>query len=202
MIELYFKKLEEFWCGTALKDSKILTTAFGPSEENVFESLTRELSQNSHYHVAREKNLLGEEVLNVIGYMLQGRDVSFNFKFNMTRLSDYSQKVLRWTSLIPTGYVGTYGALASVAGGSPRSVGQVMAINPFAPIIPCHRVVAADMTLRGYGGGLKMKWWILQKEDRNYKESFELSNNGKTMKLYPICLLRIRDVELAQQQSA
>lgn len=196
MIELHIQEFGKFWCSTALRSGKIFATTFAVDKRYARESLVKELLHHSDYHIVREGNSLGEEVLNVVGDMLQGKDVSFSFQFDMARLSDYSQKVLGLTSLIPTGYVVTYGDLAKVAGGSPRSVGRVMATNPFAPIIPCHRVVAADMTLGGYGGGLKMKWRILQKENRNYKKVFKFKANEKAMRLYPICLLRTRDNSL------
>ena len=196
MIELHIQEFEEFWCGTALRNGEIFATTFAVDKRYVHKSLIKELPHRSDYHIMREGNSLGEEILNVVGDMLQGKDVSFSFQFDMARLSDYSQKVLKLTSLIPTGYVATYGDLAKVAGGSPRSVGRVMATNPFPPIIPCHRVVAADMTLGGYGGGLKIKWRILRKENRNYKRVFKLEANEKSMKLYPICLLRAKDNKL------
>jgi len=41
-----------------------------------------------------------------------------------------------------------------------------MARNPFAPLIPCHRVVGADGSLRGYGGGLDMKRYLIEMEHR------------------------------------
>ncbi len=69
---------------------------------------------------------------------------------------------------IPLGYVTSYGAIAKAVGGSPRAVGNVMASNPFAPIVPCHRVVKSDLTLGGYGGGLKVKVELLSREKRGF----------------------------------
>ncbi|BCU75602.1 MGMT family protein [Luteolibacter sp. LG18] len=54
---------------------------------------------------------------------------------------------------IPKGKVSTYGAVARAAGrGSARSVGSALARNPFAPEVPCHRVVRADGALGGFSG--------------------------------------------------
>ena len=68
---------------------------------------------------------------------------------------------------IPTGETRSYSWLAAEAG-SPRAVraaGQAMARNRFALIIPCHRVIASDGDLRGYGaGGLRVKAKLLQLE--------------------------------------
>ena len=68
---------------------------------------------------------------------------------------------------IPAGETRSYSWLAAEAG-SPRAVraaGQAMARNRFALIIPCHRVIASDGDLRGYGaGGLRVKAKLLQLE--------------------------------------
>ena len=65
---------------------------------------------------------------------------------------------------VPAGYVTTYGDLAKALQTSPRAVGRAMNRNPFAPKIPCHRVVAADGSLCGYAGGLKKKTTLLRAE--------------------------------------
>ena len=73
-------------------------------------------------------------------------------------LPAYTKKVLKATIAIPVGYVTTYGAIAEAVGGGARAVGNAMACNLFAPVVPCHRVVKSDLTLGGYGaGGLKVK---------------------------------------------
>jgi methylated-DNA-[protein]-cysteine S-methyltransferase len=67
---------------------------------------------------------------------------------------------------IPAGSTSTYLAVAEACGSASRAraVGAAMARNPFAPLIPCHRVVGSDGTLRGYGGGLEMKRYLLDME--------------------------------------
>jgi methylated-DNA-[protein]-cysteine S-methyltransferase len=73
-----------------------------------------------------------------------------------------------WTALrsIPPGLTITYGELASRVG-SPRgyrAVGAANGLNPIAIIVPCHRVIGSDGTLRGYAGGLDRKKWLLAHE--------------------------------------
>jgi len=190
MINLYIQKIDELWCGVALEDDKIHATSFAFSERVAFSGLLRELPYNAIFQVALKKDTPAEATLEAIKATFYGEDVSFSFQFALTRLTVYAQRVLRLTSLIPTGYVTTYGALAKAAGGSPRSVGRVMATNPFAPLIPCHRVVAADMTLGGYGGGLKMKWDILQRENRKYAKMIKAKINGRALRLFPVDMLK------------
>src|SRR3954452_24452335 len=73
-----------------------------------------------------------------------------------------------WQALcgIPYGETRTYVAIARIAGGSPRSVGQANGRNPIPLIIPCHRVVASGH-LGGYSGGdgLDTKRWLLALEN-------------------------------------
>jgi methylated-DNA-[protein]-cysteine S-methyltransferase len=73
-----------------------------------------------------------------------------------------------WTELrrIPVGTTIAYGELATRVGRprGPRAVGQANGRNPIALVVPCHRVIAADGTLGGYGGGLEKKRWLLRHE--------------------------------------
>lgn len=61
-----------------------------------------------------------------------------------------------WTALchIPRGHFTTYALLSAYLGTSPRAVGNALRRNPFAPDVPCHRVVATGGKL----GGFKGKW--------------------------------------------
>jgi methylated-DNA-[protein]-cysteine S-methyltransferase len=104
----------------------------------------------------------------------------------MSRLPIYTQKVLKATAQIPVGYVTFYGLIAKAVGGGPRAVGNIMANNPFAPIIPCHRVVKADFTLGGYGMGLKTKVEILSREKRGFSNPKKLDLNGQRLEVYPV----------------
>lgn len=53
---------------------------------------------------------------------------------------------------VPRGQYTTYGALATFLSSSPRAVGNAMRNNPFAPTVPCHRVLASDVSIGGFGG--------------------------------------------------
>jgi methylated-DNA-[protein]-cysteine S-methyltransferase len=73
-----------------------------------------------------------------------------------------------WMALarIPFGVTCSYGELARAIGrpSASRAVGAANGANPIAIILPCHRVIGADGTLTGYGGGLPMKRWLLDHE--------------------------------------
>jgi methylated-DNA-[protein]-cysteine S-methyltransferase len=73
-----------------------------------------------------------------------------------------------WAALrrIPAGTTTSYGALAATIGhpSAMRAVGLAVGSNPVAVIVPCHRVIGADNSLTGYGGGLPRKRWLLEHE--------------------------------------
>ena len=73
-----------------------------------------------------------------------------------------------WAALrtIPAGSTWSYAELARVVGqpAATRAVGAANGKNPIALVVPCHRVIASDGTLGGYGGGLEMKRWLLRHE--------------------------------------
>lgn len=73
-----------------------------------------------------------------------------------------------WNALrrIPRGRTISYAALAADIGRpkAVRAVGLANGANPIAVVVPCHRVIGADGTLTGYGGGLHRKQWLLDHE--------------------------------------
>ena len=80
----------------------------------------------------------------------------------------FHQRVYELARLIPPGQTRSYGELAQALGepGSARAVGQALGRNPFAPLVPCHRVLAAGGRAGGFSGhgGLETKLRLLQGE--------------------------------------
>ncbi len=74
-----------------------------------------------------------------------------------------------WSRLreIPYGETISYGELARRVGNpkASRAVGLANGRNPISIIVPCHRVIGADGSLTGYGGGLERKTWLLDARD-------------------------------------
>jgi methylated-DNA-[protein]-cysteine S-methyltransferase len=73
-----------------------------------------------------------------------------------------------WAALaeIPYGETATYGQTAQAIGTptASRAVGLANGQNPISIVVPCHRVIGADGSLTGYGGGLEAKRWLLSHE--------------------------------------
>lgn len=94
----------------------------------------------------------------------------------------FREKVYSVTAKIPKGKVATYGQIARLAGSpkAARAVGMFMKTNPFAPRVPCHRVVGSDGRLVGYSGknGVAGKRSMLLKEGVSFKgDSVDLTRS-------------------------
>jgi methylated-DNA-[protein]-cysteine S-methyltransferase len=71
----------------------------------------------------------------------------------VNKITDFQKKVYFAVSQIPYGKVSTYKLIAEFINcRSYRAVGSALKKNPFAPEIPCHRVIASDLTIGGYLG--------------------------------------------------
>ena len=79
-----------------------------------------------------------------------------------------------WAALrgIRPGTTLSYGALARKLGrpNSARAVGLANGANPIAIVVPCHRVIGADASLAGYGGGVDRKRWLLAHEGAAFED--------------------------------
>ena len=90
----------------------------------------------------------------------------FDLPVDRRLLRGFQREVLRATSRVPYGEVTTYGAIARRIGEpqAPRAVGRALGANPIPVVIPCHRVIGANGSLTGYGGGLDRKVALLTLE--------------------------------------
>jgi methylated-DNA-[protein]-cysteine S-methyltransferase len=106
-----------------------------------------------------------DDVRTQLGEYFAGTRTQFDLPLNMIG-SAFQRRV--WAALrdIPCGETTSYGALAASIGapGAARAVGLANGQNPVSIIVPCHRVIGANGSLTGYGGGLPAKQWLLSHE--------------------------------------
>jgi methylated-DNA-[protein]-cysteine S-methyltransferase len=90
---------------------------------------------------------------------------TFDLEMNLLG-TPFQQRVWSALSEIPYGETISYGELARRVGNpnASRAVGLANGRNPVAIIVPCHRVIGANGSLTGYGGGLERKTWLLDHE--------------------------------------
>ena len=168
MYKLHVVKTGDAWFGAALgEDDTIIATGFTKKRrQDVLTKILEDLPSDAVFTEEEKLEGTAQELLRNMYLVYEGKPTEREFTFDMKRISPFHRKALKVTFNIPRGYVATYGSIAEALGkpGAARAVGTAEATNPFAPIIPCHRVVAASLKLGGYGGGLIVKRAILERE--------------------------------------
>ncbi|MDI3310839.1 MAG: methylated-DNA--[protein]-cysteine S-methyltransferase [Thermoanaerobacterium sp.] len=101
----------------------------------------------------------------------EGHLREFNVKLDLEG-TDFQKSVWRELMKIPYGFYATYGEIAKRIGkpNASRAVGNALNKNPVPIIIPCHRIIGSDMTLKGFAGGLNVKSLLLQHEGIAFKK--------------------------------
>jgi methylated-DNA-[protein]-cysteine S-methyltransferase len=94
-----------------------------------------------------------------------GKRTDFDVELNLVG-SEFQRRVWQALLTIPYGETRSYGQVAEQIGaaGAARAVGLANGHNPIAIIVPCHRVIGANGSLTGYGGGLDRKRSLLEME--------------------------------------
>jgi methylated-DNA-[protein]-cysteine S-methyltransferase len=91
----------------------------------------------------------------------------------MKKITDFQKRVYQLVKKIPKGKTTSYKAIADKLKTSPRAVGQALKRNPYAPRIPCHRVICSDGKIGGYAGN----------NPKNIKKKIELLKKEKAIKI-------------------
>ena len=95
-----------------------------------------------------------------------GHRTTFPDKLDLSPATHFQREVWEITKRIPYGETRSYAWVAEQIRKprAARAVGQALGKNPLPIIVPCHRVIASDGKLGGFGGGLKMKRHLLSRE--------------------------------------
>jgi methylated-DNA-[protein]-cysteine S-methyltransferase len=106
-----------------------------------------------------------DEVRRELDEYFEGRRHEFDLPIDL-RVAPFHEAVLHELARIPYGHTDTYGSLAAKVGHpkAARAVGTVMNRNPIPIVLPCHRIIGANGSLTGYGGGLPVKRHLLELE--------------------------------------
>jgi O-6-methylguanine DNA methyltransferase len=110
-----------------------------------------------------------DRTLRALEQWMAGEHEPFDLPLDLTGLSAWDTAVLDGVRRIPWGRTESYGGVARMIGrpGAARAVGGAVGRNPIGVIIPCHRVIAGDGTLGGYGGDA----WGSHRERQELKRS-------------------------------
>jgi len=104
-----------------------------------------------------------QEVVEAVGRWFAGERVGLESLRLRPAGSAFSQRVWSEVRRVPYGATASYGEIAARLGrpGASRAVGRANATNPVCLAIPCHRIIGADGSLTGYGGGIATKEALL-----------------------------------------
>ena len=107
-----------------------------------------------------------QRVILAIVSLLEGEPVDLTWvPVDMSGVPEFNRRVYEAARSIPVGSTATYGDIAGLLGSpnASRAVGKALARNPFAIVVPCHRVVGAGGEVGGFsaGGGVNIKMRML-----------------------------------------
>ena len=186
MIEIYTQNIEATWFAIALNQQQIITSSFGSDQQTTIKTVLSNVPFNMAFQVFHEPVPSAKNILTTLKRVYDGKKFDSSLTLATAHLPAYTKKVLKTTEAIPLGYVTSYGTISKAVGGGPRAVGNIMASNPFAPIVPCHRVVRSDFTLGGYGFGLKNKIQLLSREKQGFSSSKIIEVNDEHLMVFPV----------------
>jgi methylated-DNA-[protein]-cysteine S-methyltransferase len=150
----------------ALSDNGLVAIHIGGTEGD----FVRELENRFQGEVEAGSDRARAAVEQVMEFLGGDRQV-FDLPIDWSVMSEFQRKALKTVLAIPYGETRTYGQIAAQIGvpRAPRAVGRANATNPIPLVIPCHRVLGSDGSLRGYGAGegIETKQWLLDLEKRN-----------------------------------
>jgi methylated-DNA-[protein]-cysteine S-methyltransferase len=163
--------------GVVLEQMVVLDSPLGPLTLISDGTFLRELQFGGDSHGVHACSMDSEEPLwcpaltqarrELVAYF-EGRLQEFSIPYKMQG-TPFQKRVWRALCDVPFGTTCTYSELAARIG-SPqgaRAVGVALGRNPIAIVVPCHRVIGANGSLTGFGGGLDTKRLLLDHENRH-----------------------------------
>ncbi len=192
MVVVHTREVAGRWFGLACVGEQLAATAVGSTRAGALTSLLRNLPPGTtHRVVDDDRSGFVEQTIAALADLEEGRERHDDHPLATELLGEPRTSVLRVAAAIPLGYVTTYGNIAKAAGADARDVGRIMASNPLYPIVPCHRVVGADLSLVGYAGSkapaaLHAKLARLSKEARGFKAEQDVAIEGRPLHVYPV----------------
>ena len=191
MIVLHARAVGARWYGIAYAADGLVATAVSASRAKTLAHLRRAVPEGLRHRVDDEdRSGFAGRTIALLVELEGGHEEHKGFS-----LADCVREplagILKVAAAIPLGYVTSYGNIAKASGSDARDVGQVMATNPLYPIVPCHRVVGADLSLVGYFGSkapeaLEAKLDRLSKEARGFRAEQDVRVEDRALRVYPV----------------
>jgi methylated-DNA-[protein]-cysteine S-methyltransferase len=191
MVRITAGRCDSVWFGVAWSNTDLVATAKGSTRSEALKAVSRCVPDGVETSREEEPSEFASGVITMLGELEAGDESHKAFVLSKNYVPGSLRRILVVASAVPVGYVTTYGNIANAAGSVARAVGRVMATNPLYPIVPCHRVVGADMSLVGYGGkqdtpALEAKLERLKAEVRGFERDRIIDAHGDTLTIYPV----------------
>jgi methylated-DNA-[protein]-cysteine S-methyltransferase len=192
VVTLHARDVGGRWFGLACAGEGLVATAVSSTRAGTLGHLRRSLPAGTAHSVAEEdRSSFVERTVALLVGLEGGHEEHKDYALAADYVGEPLASVLRIAAAVPLGYVTSYGNIAKAARSDARDVGKAMASNPLYPIVPCHRVVGADLSLVGYFGSrgkeaLQAKLSRLSKEARGFKAERDVLVEGRPLRVYPV----------------
>lgn len=131
---------------------------------------SKENPRRKHAYLERSVPVL-EETKRWLDVYFSGREPGFTPKYRLDGLTLFQKEAYEILDAIPFGKTMTYKEIAEIVADqrnvpemSSQAIGKAIGLNPICIIIPCHRVIGSDDSLKGYSGGIQNKAELLRLE--------------------------------------
>jgi methylated-DNA-[protein]-cysteine S-methyltransferase len=190
MINVTAERRGSLWYGIAWYGQKLVATAVRATRIAALQRVARCIPSGVATRTVEDAPPSIAEIVTMLGELESGNEEHKRYTLSKEYLSSPMYRIYSVAAAIPIGYVTTYGGIANAAGSEARAVGRAMATNPFYPVVPCHRVVGADMALVGYGGkqdqqALKAKLDRIAAELRGVEKEKEIAVDNGVLIVFP-----------------
>ncbi len=152
MISLWIGSGREAWLGVAESSGALVSTTVAGSRDEAARRIMKSLPKGAPCRLEEGLSDFARETISMLEALERGDEGGKRFELSPEYVVQPLRGVLIASAAIPLGYATTYGDIAAVTLAAARVVGRIMATNPLYPIVPCHRVVGADLSLVGYRG--------------------------------------------------
>ncbi len=192
MVVIHAREVAGKWFGVAHAGEGLVATAVSSTRARTLGALRGSLPSGVAHRVADEEpSDFTEQTIALLVELEAGHEEHKRFSLATHHVGELLAGVLKVAAAIPIGYVTSYGNIAKASGAEARDVGKIMASNPLYPIVPCHRVVGAGLSLVGYSGSrspaaLRAKLARLSKEARGFEAERDVLADGRTLRVYPV----------------
>ena len=191
MVNIAAGRCNPWWFGVAWVDKDLVATARGSTLDDALRTVAQCVPKGVVTRVLDGPSPFAAGLVALLGELERGNEEHKRFTLSIEYISAPVRRILTVAAATPIGYVTTYGDIANAAGSEARAVGRVMATNPLYPVVPCHRVVGADMSLVGYSGrqdskALTAKLARLKAETRAAPREKDIGVADGVLTVYPV----------------